>query len=91
MLDDAKAVLLELKAFKIEITMSDSDIDKNFDKNFEAAERQLNKYYIPLFAKINAKEIQGIALTLGWGNGVRAVISKKVTREMTQDDIDNWP
>jgi hypothetical protein len=91
MLDDVKAVLLELKAFKIENTMSDSDIDKNFDKNLEAAERQLKRYYIPLFTKINAKEIQGIALTLGWGYGVRAIISKKVNREMTQDEIENLP
>jgi hypothetical protein len=91
MLDDAKAVLLELKSFKKKPSMSDYDLDKNFEMKFKAAERQQKKYYIPLFAKIKANEIQGIALTLGWGSGVRAIISNKVTRKMTQTDVDNLP
>ncbi|MDR2198099.1 MAG: AAA family ATPase [Deltaproteobacteria bacterium] len=92
MLDDYKAILLELKSLdRCHYHKNDTELDVSFKESLDQAERQLNKYYIPLFDKIKAKEIQGIALSTAWRRGVRARISKIVTREMTQDDIDNLP
>jgi hypothetical protein len=91
-LDESKAILLELKSLdRSHFHKNDAELDVSFTESLDQAERQLNKYYIPLFDKINAKEIQGIALSTAWRRGVRARISKKVTREMTQDDIDKLP
>jgi hypothetical protein len=88
-LDESKAILLELKSLdRSHFHKNDTELDVSFTESLDQAERQLNKYYIPLFEKIKAKEIQGIALSTAWRRGVRARISKKVTREMIQDDID---
>ncbi|MDR2199774.1 MAG: AAA family ATPase [Deltaproteobacteria bacterium] len=92
MLDDYKAILLELKSLdRSHFHKNNTELDVSFTESLNQAERQMNKYYIPLFEKIKAKEIQGIALSTAWRRGVRARISKKVTREMTQDDIDKLP
>jgi hypothetical protein len=92
MLDESRAILLELKSLNLNhFHKTESDLEVNFNESLDEAERQLNKYYIPLFDKIKANEIQGIALSTAWRRGVRARISKKVTRETNQDDIDKLP
>jgi hypothetical protein len=80
MLDDKKAILLELKAFKHELGKRKSELEKKFASTLKQASEQLRKYYDPLFDEIKADEIQGIALALAWDLGVRAKLDKKVRR-----------
>jgi hypothetical protein len=90
--DDDKAILLELKSLDhSHFHKTDTDLDVIFAESLDEAEKRLNKYYVPLFTKIKAHEIQGIAMSTAWRRGIRVRISKKVTRGMTQQDVDNMP
>jgi hypothetical protein len=79
-LDERKAFLLELKAFKPKPHTIPTKLEEEFTENLNKAVEQLEKYYIPLFAKITVDEIQGIALAIGWSHGVKAKLGKTVLR-----------
>jgi hypothetical protein len=77
MLDDSQCVLLEFKSFKIPPHKTASDLESQYDKSLTEAEEQMEKYYTPLFTEIKASEIQGIAIAVAWGHGVKVRICRK--------------
>jgi hypothetical protein len=76
-LDDKKGILLEFKTFKISHNKSATELETQYGKSLDEAEKQMEKYYEPLFATIKATEIQGIAIAVAWGHGVKVRICRK--------------
>ncbi|MDR2199361.1 MAG: AAA family ATPase [Deltaproteobacteria bacterium] len=87
MLDETKGILLELKSFKSKHPESENDLEKEFLNILEKAALQMEKYYTPLFKLLNdAREIQGYAVAVSWGKGVRLKTTRHVTRSSLESD-----
>ncbi|MDR2198056.1 MAG: AAA family ATPase [Deltaproteobacteria bacterium] len=80
MLDESRGVMLELKSIQIKSNATASELKKAYDDSLNKAISQMKKYYIPLINELEADEIRGYALVVGWSHGVRVKKTMKVKR-----------
>ncbi|MDR2198400.1 MAG: hypothetical protein LBR53_02890 [Deltaproteobacteria bacterium] len=80
MLDETRGVMLELKSIQIKSIATASELKEAYDNSLNEAISQMKKYYIPLMNELEADEIRGYALVVGWSHGVRVKKSIKVKR-----------